>query len=135
MKGLAKLALGLSAVALLGSCAVASYDKPYVEPVQQVDNFNYDYDYFKEVKVKWYLQEAEGECGDDWSVGNFVEYNGRCYKLVSSEKDADVIYTEKKFIPTKGKFGEDRGESDRDETRESDNEQGGREDREADQER
>ena len=41
---LVKLVLALSVPVLLTSCMTAS-SQQYVEPVQQVDRFNFDYDY------------------------------------------------------------------------------------------
>ena len=125
----------LSTPLILGSCAIANIEsEEYIEPVQQVDNFNYDYDYPLEMSRDWYLQEAQGDCGDDWSIGKYVEYEGSCYKLVSRREDADLVYTENKIIWARGKFGGDRGQDERVEDREGDYEQG-REDRDVDQER
>ena len=137
MKGLSKIILISLHGLFIAGCAANSSNQQYVEPVQQVDNFNYDYDYPLEVEVKWYLQEADksnytGE--NNWYFGRYVMLpEDKCYKIVN-KTDADTIYIRSQVIWKTGKFGEDRGESDRVEEREGDYEQG-REDREADQER
>ena len=122
MEGLVKLVLGLSAIAVLSGCAVKKEE--YVEPVQQVDMYNYDYDYPVETIVNLYLKEVSSEQEAD------REYQGKYYKIVPSGQE-DLILTETQIIWEKRRFGDDRGEDERDQDIGTDREQS-RDDREAD---